>query len=263
MKKAVIYCVGAALLLSGCGTHTGSGACTGATFGSILGSAIGGINGGPRGSDIGTIVGMAGGAVVGGVIGAQADKAQQEKYEDYKRDSRRYDVTSGCDRGYDGAATDDSGFDPSGGGDDVLYDYDIAPAADTVPTMKIGHSGRMYAREGTLEIRNLRFVDDGNDNVISGGEICKVVFEVYNNSSSAYYNIRPVVEETTGNKRIYISESVRVEKIMPGRGIRYTAMVKADKRIKDGVVKFRIYAAKDDDAVTDTIDFSVPTEKRR
>lgn len=71
MKKPLILLFSSALLLSSCGTYTGSGAYVGGSFGSILGSAIGGIAGGPRGSDIGTIIGMAGGAAVGAAIGNQ------------------------------------------------------------------------------------------------------------------------------------------------------------------------------------------------
>ena len=60
MKKYLIISVGALMMLSSCGTYTGSGAYAGSGLGAILGSAIGGIAGGPRGSDLGTIIGMAG-----------------------------------------------------------------------------------------------------------------------------------------------------------------------------------------------------------
>ena len=113
MKKAGVLLVGTALLMSSCGTYTGSGAYNGAALGSIFGSAIGGINGGYHGSNVGTIVGMAGGAVIGGVIGAQADKAQQKKYEDYKSSRRQCDDGAGS-YGYERVGNDDSGFDPSG-----------------------------------------------------------------------------------------------------------------------------------------------------
>ena len=43
MKKPLILLFSSALLLSSCGTYTGSGAYVGGSFGSILGSAIGGI----------------------------------------------------------------------------------------------------------------------------------------------------------------------------------------------------------------------------
>ena len=83
MKKSVIIIAASALLISSCGTYTGSGAYAGSTLGSILGSAIGGISGGPRGSDIGTIVGMVGGAVVGGAIGAAADERERQDVHDH------------------------------------------------------------------------------------------------------------------------------------------------------------------------------------
>ena len=70
MKKVVIVTVCAAMMLSGCGTYAGTGACAG----------------GPRGSDVGTIVGMAGGAVIGGAIGTAADQKRQEDLEQYRRD---------------------------------------------------------------------------------------------------------------------------------------------------------------------------------
>ena len=73
MKKILILAASAVLMLSSCGTYTGSGAYTGGVLGSVLGSAIGGLSGGPRGSDLGTIVGMAGGAaVLGGLVAGPA-----------------------------------------------------------------------------------------------------------------------------------------------------------------------------------------------
>jgi len=262
MKKTFVFLAVSALLLGSCGTYTGSGSYAGATLGSIFGSAIGGISGGPRGSDLGTVVGMAGGAVIGGVIGAQADKAQQQRYEE--RAGVRRQGGYGYDRRqYDDGGTGESGFDPSGGGDDVLYDYDEIKVPDTVPQLRIGAPVEARAAEGRLEIRRLSFAGTDGGSVLRGGDTGKVVFEVYNSSREAYYDICPVVEETTGNRRIYISGSIRVEKILPGRGIRYTAMVKADRRIKDGTAHFKVYAARGGDVVTEVLDFSVDTEKRR
>ena len=86
MKKSSIIALAAVVMMSGCGTYTGSGAYTGASLGSILGSAIGGISGGPRGSDIGTIVGMASGAIVGGAIGQRADQQRDADMDQYRRD---------------------------------------------------------------------------------------------------------------------------------------------------------------------------------
>ena len=92
MKKTLVVSLGAMLLLSSCGTYTGTGAYVGGSFGSIIGSAVGGIAGGWRGSDIGTLIGMAGGAAVGAAVGAAADKAEQQRYEEYvERRQHRYD----------------------------------------------------------------------------------------------------------------------------------------------------------------------------
>ena len=86
MKRTFIAVMLVSLVLSGCGTYTGSSAYMGGTLGSILGSAIGGIADGPRGSDIGTIVGMAGGAVIGGVLANVQETQRAKDIEDYRRD---------------------------------------------------------------------------------------------------------------------------------------------------------------------------------
>lgn len=217
MKKVLAIAVCAVTMLSGCGTYAGQGAHTGAGFGSILGSAIGGISGGPRGSNIGTIVGMAGGAVVGAAVGSAADKSKQKQLEQYQQ--QRYGVD-------DARAMDDSGFDPNHGGDDRIV-FDDSPSVQVAPN---------------IVIRNVDFSDKNGDGVIESGEECSVSFEIINRSSQPINDITPMVTETTGNKRIFISPSVRVESIMPSRGIRYTATVMGGKKLKDGnaVIKLSV-----------------------
>lgn len=282
MKKTLILTVGAVLLMSSCSTYAGAGAYTGSSLGSILGSAIGGITGGPRGSDIGTIVGMAGGAVIGGAIGAKADQKVEERHQQYV-ESQRDDVHEHYQkvmanrerrRGYDsydsggygsgGGYGTDSGFDVSGSGDDRIYDFGssdyVSDYSASSARVEIPTSDRYdYAQE--LEIRNARFVDDDMDNTLSRGELCKIIFEVYNRGNVAMNNVVPVVEETNGNKHIYVSPSVHVERIAPGRGIRYTALVKADKSLKNGEANFRIYAVQDDRNISSYQLFTVKTRK--
>ena len=53
----------------------------------------------------------------------------------------------------------------------------------------------------------------------------------------------PVVAETTGMKRIYISPSVMIEQITPHNGVKYTANISAGERIKTGNVTIRIAIA--------------------
>ena len=101
------------------------------------------------------------------------------------------------------------------------------------------------ATGGRLTIKNVRFTDTDGDGRLNGGEIGRVVFEIYNNTQSPIYNFMPTVLEADANKRIYISPSVRVESIMPGQGLRYTATVKADRRVKDGQIRLMVSAQKD------------------
>lgn len=224
MKNIVIAFLSALFLLSSCGTYTGQGAHTGAGYGMILGSAIGGITGGPRGHDVGTIVGMAGGAVVGAAVGSAADKAQQRKREEMQQ--RREDYGNWQRNGNsEGYSFDDSGFDPNHGGDD-----------------RIDFGNEAAFQLPSIEIRNISFADENNDSALSAGERSKISFELMNRSKHPIHNITPVVTELSGNKRIIISPSVCVEKIMPGRGIRYTATVAGAKRLKNGEAAIRIGA---------------------
>ena len=254
MKKILVISLSAAVLMSGCGTendNTAAGGFMGAQLGSILGSAIGGISGGPRGSNIGTIVGMAGGAMVGAVVGNAADKADQRRYEGYKsqrRSQRSYDNTSDYS-GYRSDENNDSGFDPANGGDDIIdFGDNTAPmSSDNGGTLNISESSSMHIdglerNTPMIELRNVRFINEAGNLTLRRGEIAKIVVEVYNRTSDYIYGVQPQVVETTGNKHVFVSSPILVEKIAPGRGIRYTAMVKADRRIKDGEISFAVSA---------------------
>ena len=267
MKKTLLVSVSALLLLSSCGTYTGMGAYTGGTFGSIIGSAIGGISGGRHGSNVGTLIGMAGGAMVGAAVGAAADNAQQREYEQYKADrqqrmenrQRSYGSqvqSQGSYNGYDDQT--ESGFDPSGSGDDRLYGFgeDFSSAPSSAPTVKIG-------TQAILEIRNPRILDASRDGELTRGEEARMAFEIYNCSSEPADQVQPSVAEVTGNKHIRISENVLVECIRPGKGIRYTAVIKADDHLKDGEAVIRIGVFQRNKEVTSqTREFRIKTNKR-
>ena len=250
MKKMMVWAVGATLLLSSCSSYTGAGAYTGAQFGSILGSAIGGISGGPRGSDIGTIVGMAGGAVIGGAIGNAADqKARGKMDNDYPANS-----------GYDSS---NSGYDSTNSGDDRI-DFDGGDAASGNYEYKQPSSpaDNVYTHSApTVEIRNARFIDADGDDTISRGEMCKVVLEIYNNGLQPIYNVVPTVAEMTGNRHIYISQPICVEKIGAYKGVRYTAMVKADNRLKYGTIKLCCSVLQNGETISKVTEFNVETRK--
>lgn len=282
MKKSVILPLAAVMLLCGCGTYTGTGAYAGATLGSVVGSAIGGITGGPRGSDIGTLVGMAGGAAVGGALGAQADKKVEQRRseadaqfaEKYRRHREAATGGSGDDYRYDDSyyGGDDSGYDPEGRGDDVLYDFDISGTGgggdDYGRDVRRGYGGDLYGgaharADRPLEVRSAHFYDDSGDGLLSAGETGRIVFEVYNRTENVVRNVSPTVTETTDNKNVYMSGPVDVERILPGKGVRYTATVKAGRRMKNCRLTFNVCVKQGGErVVSDVVEINVCAARR-
>ena len=288
MKKVILLMLCSSLVMSSCDTYTGSGAYAGGSIGSILGSAIGGLSGGPRGSDMGTIIGMAGGAVVGAVIGSQADKAQADREAAYQQDrverrsgypgnTRRYPTNPRNNRSsnygenevydYSNTPVTDNPeiFDSNNGGDDRLYDfkgkdytgdYSAQQPTTSMPTATVEELGARF-----LEIVNARFVDDNEDNCLNRNETCKVIFEIVNRGHEPVYDVVPTVVETTGNKHIFISPSIHVEKISPGSGVRYTAMVKADRKLKDGMARFCVSVIHEGKSISKVNEFNIPTKR--
>ena len=234
-----------------------------------MGSAIGGIAGGPRGSDIGTIFGMAGGAVVGAAVGDATTKQHHQDQDDTYMPSSNYNNKPVYEQPYSNNQPSYSSnqqpvddidptqmVDTTNSGDDRI-DFDVNSSStlpnnnpDTSVSMDAGKVEQIYgakkaAESGKITIKNVRFVETAEHNVLHGGEVGKVMFEMYNETQAPIYNFMPTVVEADGNKRIYISPSVRVENILPGQGLRYTATVKADKRIKDGEIRLLVSAQRD------------------
>ena len=259
----------AALVASSCTTGAGTGAYAGSQLGSVLGSAIGGIAGGPRGSDIGTIFGMAGGAVVGAAVGDATTKQHHQDQDDTYMPSSNYNNKPVYEQPYSSNQPSYSSnqqpvddidptqmVDTTNSGDDRI-DFDVNSSStlpnnnpDTSVSMDASKVEQIYgakkaAESGKITIKNVRFEETAEHNVLHGGEVGKVMFEMYNETQAPIYNFMPTVVEADGNKRIYISPSVRVENIMPGQGLRYTATVKADKRIKDGEIRLLVSAQRD------------------
>ena len=268
MKKVILLMLCSSLVMSSCDTYTGSGAYAGGSIGSILGSAIGGLSGGPRGSDMGTIIGMAGGAVVGAVIGSQADQAQADREAAYQQD--RVERRSGSDYSNTPVTDNPEIFDSNNGGDDRLYDfkgkdytgdYSAQQPTTSMPTATVEELGARFSYSPTLEIVNARFVDDNEDNCLNRNETCKVIFEIVNRGHEPVYDVVPTVVETTGNKHIFISPSIHVEKISPGSGVRYTAMVQADRKLKDGMARFCVSVIHEGKSISKVNEFNIPTKR--
>ena len=287
MGKSFIIGMSVLLLLGSCDTYTGTGAYMGSTLGSIFGSAIGGIAGGPHGSDVGTIVGMVGGAVAGAAIGQASDQKQQAQREAdiadmrarrAERQARRQgsygnDNTYGYGNnyGYDNQDSDysGSGFDANNGGDDRIYDFKGSdysgnysakqPDVNMPMQSSVDNLAENLKYTPDIEIKNARFVDDNQDGKIERGELSKVIFEVYNRGNHTLYDVVPTVVEATGNRHIMISPNMHVESIQPGKGIRYTALVKADNRLKDGNAQFCVSVVQGNKKISKVCEFDIPT----
>ena len=248
MKKILVISACSMLLLTSCGTYTGTGAYVGGSFGSIIGSAIGGIAGGPRGSDVGSLIGMAGGAVVGAAVGSAADQAERQKYEDYRAARQQRAIASRQPQ-------INQGYGDTEGTDDRLYGFD--ENFNAVPSSNANES------LATIEIRNPRLLDASRDGELGRGEEARMVFEVFNVSSKPAFGVLPTVMEVTGNKHIRVSENVLVECIQPGKGIRYTAVIKTDDRLKDGEAVFRIgVMQRNKEVSSQSREFRIRTNKR-
>lgn len=229
MRKGLLMILGVAFLVSSCSGGAAGGAYAGGQFGYIIGSSIGGIAGGWRGHHTGALIGTIGGMVAGAAIGDAVENAERSKYE--KR----------ADRNYPPRRSDNDIYDPQGRGDDRIM---------------------ITAQEAPLEIRNAMITETMRDGVLTRGEECSVVFEIFNLSDESVYDVRPLVEDVTGNKHISISTNLNIESIGPHKGVRYTASILADKRLKDGEIKVRVGVAQGKHVVkSQTRVFTVPTAK--
>ena len=295
MKKTLMLLIGCGVLVSSCGTYTGTGAVAGGTLGAVLGSAVGGIAGGWRGHDVGTVVGMATGAAVGAAMGAAADQQAQRDYEQYQADraerraerqygnSGSYGNNSNGSYGNSGSygnnnsgsyGSNDSGFDATNSGDDRI-DFDgagprdghgtytaAAPRAFT-PSKSTVEPGYSVHFNSLIEIRNARVIDADHDGVIRRGEECEVTFEIMNRSSMTIYDVQPTVFDTTGNKHIHISPNLHIESIAPNSGVRYTATILADSKLKDGTAVIRVGVAQGNKEITSQMqEFVLQTRKK-
>lgn len=282
MKKVLVLSLSAAVVLSSCSTYAGSGAITGGSLGSILGSAIGGIAGGARGSDIGSIVGMAGGAIIGASTGAKADRRAKEDVHDHyekvqqrkareKRNRTEYDYYNQTDDYGRSGSVDGSGFDNTNSGDDRIYDFQSSdytgsysaaqPNTKAPAESSVDKLAGNYQYTPSIEIVNARFVDDNQDGVLSRNEVGKIIFEVMNRGNKAISDVQPSVLETTGNTHIYVSPSIHIESIAPGKGVRYTALVKADKKLKNGMARFALTVLQGQKSISKVTEFNIKTSK--
>lgn len=253
MKKVYIFGLVASIVMSSCSSM--NGVMTGGSLGSVLGSAIGGLAGGARGSDVGTIVGMAGGAVAGAVLESNAQKrAQQEVHDRYER------VQQNSVQGINPYHTEGT---RSTEGDGV-YGYSTATnvaVADTMAQLQKATTPMLVAETPNVELVNVRFVDDSGDGQLSRGETGKIMFEIFNRGGQPLYNLEPSVVDLSHNKYITVSPSILINNIEPQNGMRYTAVVAADKKVKKGRVPFAITVLQNGKSVCKVVNIEVSVVK--
>ena len=285
---------------AGSGAYTG--ASLGSILGSAIGGISGGPRGSDVGTIVGMATGAVIGGAIGNQADQQR-QADYDQYQRDKADraARRhnqknnaYDNQGGyssqggycpqsngqTNNGYNGQPGDDritfdegNGEYGSKGSETDVYnfhssDYTGSYTAQQPTTSLPATSSVEQLTEGMtymphIEIRNARVVDDNQDKVISRGELCKVIFEIYNTGQRPLYDIQPSVVEATGNKQIFISPGMHVERLMPGAGIRYTAMLKAGPRLGDGSVRICLSVLQGDNAISKVTEFEVPTSKKK
>ena len=221
MKRTIVLLLSGLFFLSSCTTYTATGAMVGGNLGHVVGSAIGGISGGWRGHHVGSLIGTVGGVIAGAAVGAAVEQSQAQKYE--QRQQARYEQ----ERREQAMADDRIVFE----GENPDVPRSRAPRSVSVEAL---------SRKPAVEVRNAQIFDTNDDGALSAGEQCTVVFEIMNNSSQAIYDIYPFVEEVTTNKHVQVSPNLRVESIAAHNGIRYTATILADKRLKDGEIVVRL-----------------------
>jgi outer membrane lipoprotein SlyB len=223
MKKIFVLLLGSSMLLTSCYTTQMSGNPAAVSAGASVGGMLGSIIGDRAGGFHGSQFGALVGTVAGAAIG--------------------------------NAATTPQSSSSSSSSDDGYYNVDR--------TAQRRNYTQQYSTPVTnVEVVNIRFIDDNRNHCIDAEEECKLVFEVVNNGSTPAYNVTPIVEETSGLKHLTISPSTQIGYMPAGNRVRYTATLRADRRIKTSQADLRVYVTESNGGVSEVHEFSLPTQRK-
>ena len=142
--------------------------------------------------------------------------------------------------------TDDGNYRSS----DYYYDYD----------MDDYRQNNAYSPYASIEIQELRFVDENNNGALEANEHARLVFIIRNTGRDYVYDIAPVIT-VSGTKEIYLSPTAIVKELGPGKAVRYQSEVVATKKLKNGTADFSI-AFSDGDKLYTLRSFQLRTIKR-
>ena len=110
---------------------------------------------------------------------------------------------------------------------------------------------------------NVHVVYSGNDEVVRRGDRCELVFDITNYSESPLINILPHIT-ISGTSHLSVSPAETITRIGVGDKIRYTAVILADNKLKNGTATISItMVGKDDTPLSRTSKLSVLTTKVR
>lgn len=133
---------------------------------------------------------------------------------------------------------------------DYYYDYD----------MDDYRQNNAYSPFASIEIEELRFVDDNNNRALDAEEHAKLVFIMRNTGRDYVYDIAPVIT-VSGTKEIYLSPTAIVKELAPGKAVRYQSEVIATRKLKSGTVDFSI-GFSDGDKLYTMRSFQLRTNRR-
>ena len=152
MKRQIGVLTASLLILSGCGTSQTASGDPGAIFaGAAIGGNVGGAIGGLIGDNNGGWRGGYRGSAIGTIIGTIAGAAIGNAVSAPKQEAYGYRIER---------------TEP------------YKPQHETYPAPSVFDN---------LRIRNIRFIDDSRDHVISSGEKSKVIFEIMNEGEQTIY----------------------------------------------------------------------------
>lgn len=117
-----------------------------------------------------------------------------------------------------------------------------------------------YSPYASIEIADLRFVDENNSNTLDAEEHARLVFIIRNTGRDYVYDIAPVIT-VTGTKEIYLSPTAIVKELDPGKAVRYQSEIIATRKLKNGTADFSI-GLSDGDKLYTLRSFQLRTRKR-
>ncbi len=281
---------------TGAGAYMGTS--LGSILGSAIGGIAGGPRGSDIGTIVGMAGGAVVGSAIGAAVD---NKESARQYDDVQQSPRRSTYTNrhrnnikryeaGQDGVYGGQYSGsqnyvegqtagqyqpDGVFDSTNSADDRI-DFDAPEPSRSGLQTQPSDTLRRYNSDGStvesvdvsalehctrLSIRNVRFADTDGDGALGRGEIGRVTFELYNVGQTPVYAINPSVAEAGDGGNLYISPSILVESIDPGKGIRYTATVKGGRKSRDGKLQLYVSAMQGGKAVSHVTVLNVPTKR--